>query len=87
MLAGCTTIVCENNFRNAEQESAERTFHMVSAEVARLAARVRPGKLILFHLSDRYMREEWLAQLEEVRAVFPQTYLPETWNIDSPNEH
>ena len=47
MLEGCTTIVCEYSFRNVEQESAERTFHMVSADVARLAARVRPGKLIL----------------------------------------
>ncbi len=47
MLEGCTTIVCEYNLRNVEQESAERTFHMVSADVARVAARVRPGKLIL----------------------------------------
>ena len=47
---------------------------MVSADVARLAARVRPEKLILFHLSDRYTHAEWLEQLEEVRAVFPATY-------------
>ena len=81
MLAGCTTIVCENNFRNAERESAERTWHIVSADVARLAARVKPQKLILFHLSDRYTLAEWQEQLEDVRAVFAETYFPETWNI------
>ncbi len=81
MLEGCTTIVCENNFRNAEKESAERTFHMVSADVARLAARIKPEKLILFHLSDRYTQAEWQEQLEEVRAVFAESYFPESWNI------
>jgi ribonuclease Z len=86
MLQGCTTIICENNFRNAELELAQRTFHMVSGDVARLAARVKPQRLILFHLSDRYTHAEWKEQLGEVRAVFPETYFPETWNIDSPNE-
>jgi ribonuclease Z len=81
MLDGCTTIICENNFRNAEQESAERTFHMVSADVARLAARIKPQNLILFHLSDRYTPAEWREQLEEVRAVFAETYFPDAWKI------
>jgi ribonuclease BN (tRNA processing enzyme) len=80
MLQGCTTIVCENNFRNAEQELAQRTLHMISADVARLAARVKPRKLILFHLSDRYTHAGWQEQLGEVRAVFPETYFPESWN-------
>ena len=84
MLEGCTTIVCENNFRNAELESAVRTFHMVSADVARLAARIHPQKLILFHLSDRYTQAEWQEQLEEVRAVFAESYFPESWNICMP---
>ena len=81
MLQGCQTIVCENNFRDAEREAAERTFHMVSADVAHLAARVRPEKLVLFHLSDRYTPAEWLEQLAEVRAVFAETYFPQSWNI------
>jgi len=84
MLEGCTTIVCENNFRNAELESAVRTFHMVSADVARLAAQIKPEKLILFHLSDRYTQVEWQEQLEEVRALFAESYFPESWNIGMP---
>jgi ribonuclease Z len=88
MLAGCMTIVCENNFRNAELPSAERTFHMVSSDVARLAASVKPQKLFLFHLSDRYTPAEWQEQLEEVRVVFPETYFPDSWKITIlPNEN
>lgn len=81
VLEGCATIVCECSFRNAEQELAQRTFHLVSADVARLAARVKPQKLILFHLSDRYTRSEWQDLLEEVRTVFAQTCFPESWNL------
>lgn len=81
MLQGCATIVCANNFRNGERELADRTFHMVSDDVARLAAKVKPRKLILFHLSDRYAHAEWQEQLADVRAVFPETYFPESWNI------
>jgi ribonuclease Z len=84
MLAGCNTIVCENNFRDAERESAERTFHMISADVARLAARIQPKKLILFHLSDRYTQVEWQEQLADVRAVFAETFFPDSWDIGQP---
>ena len=80
-------IVCENNFRDAEREAAERTFHTVSADVARLAARVRPERLVLSHLSDRYTQAQWLEQLAEVRAVFADTYFPESWNMDRAPAH
>ncbi len=87
MLQGCATIVCENNFRNAQRELAERTFHMISADVARLAAKVCPQKLILFHLSDRYTPQEWHEQLAEVQALFPETYFPETWDAQERTHH
>lgn len=79
MLQGCTTVVCENNFRNGERDLAGRTFHMVSEDVVRLATKVNPHKLILFHLSDRYTLAEWQEQLAEVRAGFPETHFPESW--------
>jgi ribonuclease Z len=80
-LHGCDTIVCENNFRDQDRELAERTMHMVSADVARLAGRVGPKRLILFHLSDRYTPAEWQEQLAEVRATFPETSFPDSWPI------
>lgn len=84
LLEGCTTIVCECSFRNAEEEPARRTFHVVSADVGRLAARIKPQKLILFHLSDRYTRGQWQEQLAEVRTLFPQTSFPESWRLGPP---
>lgn len=76
MLRGCDTMVCENNFRNQDLELAERSFHMVSQDVARLARRAGAKKLVLFHLSDRYTPAEWQQQLAEVRAVFPEAHFP-----------
>lgn len=80
-LAGCAMVVCENNFRNAEQALAESSYHMISADVARLAARVNPRRLVLFHLSDRYTPQEWREQLEEVRAKFPRAEFPAAWRM------
>ena len=74
-------MVCENNFRNEDRELAERSFHMVSDDVSRLACRVRAERLVLFHLSDRYTREQWRAQLEEVRAGFANTEFPGSWQL------
>ena len=78
-LDGCDTMVCENNYGNADSELATKHRHMTSAGVARLADRVQPEQLILFHLSDRYTEEEWQAQLEEVREVFPRVEFPDNW--------
>jgi ribonuclease BN (tRNA processing enzyme) len=55
---------------------------MTSAEVAGLASRVKPQKLVLFHLSDRYAQAEWQEQLAEVRAGFPGACFPESWTFD-----
>jgi ribonuclease Z len=81
-LRGCRTLVCENNYRDADAELARKHFHMTSSEVGQLAARVGAERLILFHLSDRYVRDEWRAQLAEVRRVFPAAVLPAGWGIE-----
>ncbi len=60
---------------------------MISADVARLAAKVRPQKLILFHLSDRYTPQEWREQVAEVQALFPETYFPESWDVQERTHH
>jgi ribonuclease Z len=52
---------------------------MVSADVARLASRAGIGKLVLFHLSDRYVRSAWIEQLAEVREGFVNAEFPESW--------
>ena len=78
-LAGCQTLVCESNYRNAEAELAQKHHHMRSAAVGALAARVDPERLVLFHLSDRYSEEDWHDQLAEVRQLFPRAEFPQSW--------
>ncbi len=81
-LRGCTTIVCESQYREADVELALRHHHMTASQAAVLARRAGAGRLILFHLSDRYRPPEWLELLAEARAIFPSTYFPEHWGLD-----
>jgi ribonuclease Z len=39
------------------------------------------GRLVLFHLSDRYRPEQWRELLDEARAIFPATSFPEHWSL------
>jgi ribonuclease Z len=83
VLAGCRTVVCESQYRQADQELARRNYHMTAAATADLARRAGAGELILFHLSDRYTPAEWLDILREARAVFPCTRFPEHWGLET----
>ena len=38
MLQGCRTMVCENNYADADSDLAKKNFHMTSSDVGRLAA-------------------------------------------------
>jgi ribonuclease Z len=81
-LRGCTTAICESQYRHADLALALRNYHMTAAQAAELARRAGIGRLILFHLSDRYHPAEWLELLAEARAIFPETYLPSHWNLE-----
>lgn len=78
-LDGCRTVVCENNFRNADRDLAQRSRHMVSADVGRIASRAHVADLIVIHVSDRYLPHERDQQLAEVRAAFPAARFPDHW--------
>lgn len=78
-LHGCQTIICEGQYRHADFELARKNYHMTTTQAAELARRAGAGKLILFHVSDRYNRAEWLEMLREAREVFPATQYPEPW--------
>jgi ribonuclease Z len=81
-LRGCTTAICESQYRQADLALALRNYHMTAAQAAELARRAGIARLILFHLSDRYRPAEWLELLAEARAIFPETYLPSHWNLE-----
>lgn len=81
LLEGCEVLICENNYRTADADLATKNYHMTSADVARLACRVVPREVVLFHLSDRYTPKEWQEQLAEVRQQFPAARFPEGWEL------
>jgi ribonuclease Z len=75
------TVICESQYRHADAELARRNHHMTAVQAATLAQRAGIKQLVLFHLSDRYRREEWPELLAEARTVFPATTFPETWRL------
>ncbi len=79
LFSNCSTLVCENNYRDADRDLARKNFHMTSSEVAAVARSVAAKKLVLFHLSDRYSVQEWRELILEVRELFPETYFPGDW--------
>jgi ribonuclease Z len=81
-LSRCQTLVCENNYRDADADLARKNYHMTSADVARLARRVGPDRLVLFHVSDRYDVQAWREQLAEVRQRFDRAVFPQAWGIE-----
>lgn len=81
-LHGCRVMICEGQYRHADIELARKNYHMTTVLAAMLAQRAQVGELVLFHLSDRYQRADWLEMLQEARQIFPKTSFPPHWNLD-----
>jgi ribonuclease Z len=80
-LQGVGTVICECQYADADAPLAIRNYHMTTTQVATLAARAGVGRLVLFHLSDRYRPEQWRAMLGEAQAIFAGTVFPEQWKL------
>jgi ribonuclease Z len=78
-IRGVKTVVCESQNLAADVELAEAAMHSTAREVATLAARAGVGRLILFHVSPRYLPARLGEVLAEARAVFPNTAFPDGW--------
>jgi len=71
-VAGADVMVIEATYLTEDSEMAQTFGHSTAADVARLAADMGVGKLILNHVSRRYRDDDILA---EARSVFPETFL------------
>ncbi|HVO42814.1 MAG TPA: MBL fold metallo-hydrolase, partial [Aggregatilineales bacterium] len=67
-LKGCTIVVCESQYRQADLDLAQRNYHMTAIQAASLAKDAGIQQLVLFHLSDRYQTYEWMEMLHEARS-------------------
>lgn len=81
-LQGVGTVICECQYADADSALAIRNYHMTTTQVATLAKRAGIGRLVLFHMSDRYRPDQWQAMLGEARAIFAGTGFPEHWRFD-----
>ncbi len=81
IIKNCDTIVCESQYLEDEKHLAEQNFHITGSQAGKIAADAEADKLILFHVSDRYRGDDFLAMLDEARVVFPKTYYPPEWKI------
>ena len=50
--------------------------------MGRLAAAVGARMPVLFLLSDRYIRDDWIGLLAEVHEVFPAVVFPGQWGLE-----
>jgi ribonuclease Z len=76
---GVTTVVSESQYRAADRDLAEGAMHSCADEVAALAARAGVGRLVLFHVSPRYLPDGISGILAEARAIFPHSSFPAGW--------
>lgn len=76
---GCSTVVCEAQYRKEDLELAQKNFHTTTDQVSKLAAQAQIEKLILFHLSDRYPQNEWVEMLDQARENFSNTNFADHW--------
>ena len=82
MIRGCDAIVGEASYLEADAELARQNRHLTGPEMGRIAARAGARKLVLFHLSDRYTRDQWRELLNEVRQVFPAASFSAHWCLE-----
>ncbi len=76
---GCTTLICESQYRAADTALADRNYHLTTTQAARLAQCSEADQLVLFHLSRRYQENAWQEMLAEAQRIFPNTTYPDTW--------
>jgi ribonuclease Z len=79
LFKNCSTLVCENNYRDEDATLAGKNNHMTSSGVGRLAREVDPDQLVVFHLTPKYKVEGWKKLMREVRAHFPRAGFPPEW--------
>ncbi len=82
MISGCDILVCEGQYSDADKDLAEKNFHLTASQAAELGRAAGVEKLILIHISGRYVPEnDYPEILSEARSIFPETYFPEDWEI------
>jgi len=81
LTSGADVLICEAQYNSRHPAEAAKNYHLTSRHSAKIAELSGVKKMILFHLSDRYSKEELKLTLEEAREIFPESYFPDNWQI------
>jgi len=68
-------LVHEATFEDGQEKMARRYFHSTNIQAASVAKAANVKKLLLTHISARYMIKDQLKLEEQARAVFPNTHM------------
>jgi ribonuclease Z len=80
MVRGSDILVCESQYSESDHNLAKQNYHLTSKQSASIAKAAGVKKLILFHISERYLTSKnYPDLLKEAREIFPETYFPEKW--------
>lgn len=74
-------MIIECTYLDTEAELARENYHLTVTQAANLAKNLGTKKLILFHISDRYGREDIGQMLKDALKIFPGSTLPRHWNV------
>ena len=79
-LRSVDTLICEAQYRESDDDLAEKNAHMTTKLVAELARAANVGELILQHISRRYEAIEWPEMQAEAQSVFANSKFPDQWS-------
>ncbi|WP_067700135.1 ribonuclease Z [Erwinia sp. ErVv1] len=81
LAAGADVMVHEATLEAALEEKANGRGHSSTVQAATVARDAGAKKLIVTHLSSRYLREDASRLLEECRAIFPNTEMAHDFSL------
>lgn len=81
LAAGVDVMVHEATLEAAMEEKANGRGHSSTVQAATAAREAGAKKLIVTHLSSRYLREDTPRLLEECRAIFPETEMAHDFSL------
>ncbi|MFD2305681.1 ribonuclease Z [Enterococcus termitis] len=76
-----TTLVHESTFNKDEEKMAKAYFHSTSHQAAQVALKANVEKLILTHISARYLTGDIIQLENEAKEIFPNTKIVKDMEI------
>jgi len=75
-------LIIESTYQEKERELADKNYHLTVKDAAYLAKEASIDKLTLFHVSDRYSKDDLKQMLNEALSIHSNASFPEHWKIN-----